>query len=78
MNGDQALPTDGEAEAVDASPEVFFRQPPARITAECAAYMDRVQEQREFLSAFFSMVKAFQPLVTAFTNAAPKAREGYL
>lgn len=56
-----------------ASPEArLFRQPPDRITVGCAAYMDRVQELREFMGAFFAMVKAFGPLTNAMRKAAPE------
>lgn len=50
-----------------------FRQPPEQITRGCAAYMDRVHELREFVSAFFAMVKAFEPLTAIIQKSAPEA-----
>jgi hypothetical protein len=34
--------------------------------------MDRVHELREFISAFFSMVKSFEPLTAAVQKTAPE------
>jgi hypothetical protein len=59
--------------ASDDNPEAHrFRHPPTQITRGCAAYMDRVHELREFISAFFSMVKSFEPLTAAVQKTAPE------
>jgi hypothetical protein len=61
------------SDASDDNPETHrFRHPPTQITCGCAAYMDRVHELREFISAFFSMVKSFEPLTAAVQKTAPE------
>ena len=50
-----------------------FRLPPQQITAGCAAYMDRVHELHEFVSAFFVMVKSFESLTAEVQKINPVA-----
>lgn len=52
-----------------------FRYPPNQITHGCAAYMERVQELRDFLSAFFTMVKSLGYLTEIAAGIASETLE---